>query len=280
VQTNGKYKESLDKSSKLLAYVRPLNAKQLSGKEEIIANINSNIGNAHLELGQYDLALQAHHRDLDASTELNNAEGISRAYENIGRVYARNGKYREAIEVWEKKLPLAETDMEKAWLYHEIGRCQLELGDYETSKDYGRRSLECAEQIGDEVWQLNATVLIAQSDVKVGTAASLNSAVERFERALKMTEKQGDSTAGNAIVKALADCRQKLEKLGEVEQSAQSIREESQSPVKSPSPVQRQESPVEDKKAKGRRRPSGLVACRDGQLVLSNSRLSSVPCRF
>lgn len=62
-----------------------------------------------------------------------NAEGISRAYENIGRVYARNGKYSEAIEVWEKKLPLAETDMEKAWLYHEIGRCQLELGNRKES---------------------------------------------------------------------------------------------------------------------------------------------------
>lgn len=47
--------------------------------------------------------------------------------ENIGRVYARNGKYKEALEVWEKKLPLVESDMEKAWLYHEIGHCHLEL---------------------------------------------------------------------------------------------------------------------------------------------------------
>ena len=28
-----------------------------------------------------------------------NREGISRAYENIGRVYARSGKYKEALEV-------------------------------------------------------------------------------------------------------------------------------------------------------------------------------------
>ena len=49
-------------------------------------------------------------------------EGISRSYENIGRVYARNGKYKDAVSVWEMKLPLAENDMEKAWLYHEIGK--------------------------------------------------------------------------------------------------------------------------------------------------------------
>lgn len=59
-----------------------------------------------------------------------NREGISRAYENIGRVYARNGKYKDAIDVWERKLPFAETNMEKAWLYHEIGRCHLETGNY------------------------------------------------------------------------------------------------------------------------------------------------------
>jgi hypothetical protein len=70
VQTNGKHAESLDKSNKLLAYVNPLNSKQLTGKQEIIANIQSNIGNAHLEMGHYDLALKAHQKDLDISKEL------------------------------------------------------------------------------------------------------------------------------------------------------------------------------------------------------------------
>lgn len=80
--------------------------------------------------------------------------------------------------------------MEKAWLYHEIGRCHLEIGDYEVAKDYGRKSLECSEAISDEVWQLNATVLIAQSEVKVGDVENLENAIENFEKAIKMTEKQ------------------------------------------------------------------------------------------
>jgi hypothetical protein len=70
VQTKGKYKESLEKLNRLLAYVSPLNKKQLSGKDEIIANIHSNIGNAHLEMGKYDLALQSHQKDLDISKEM------------------------------------------------------------------------------------------------------------------------------------------------------------------------------------------------------------------
>lgn len=43
-----------------------------------------------------------------------------------------------------------------------IGRCHLEMGNYQTAKDYGENSLECAQRINDEVWILNATVLIAQ----------------------------------------------------------------------------------------------------------------------
>jgi tetratricopeptide repeat protein 25 len=82
--------------------------------------------------------------------------------------------------------------MEKAWLYHEIGRCHLELGKYETAKNYGHQSLEHAEKINDEVWQLNATVLIAQSEVKIGTVDSHNSAITHFEKALKMTEQQSN----------------------------------------------------------------------------------------
>ena len=108
----------------------------------------------------------------------------------MGRVYARNGRYKEAISVWEKKLPLAENDMEKAWLYHEIGRCHLEIGDYEIARDYGKKSLECSKKINDEVWQLNATVLIAQSEAKMNTVESVQSAIENFEQAVKMTEKQ------------------------------------------------------------------------------------------
>ena len=128
-------------------------------------------------------------------------------------MYARNGKYKDAVSVWEMKLPLAENDMEKAWLYHEIGRCQLEMGNFELAKDFGKQSFACAEKINDEVWQLNATVLIAQSEVKLGDIDNLNNAISNFEKAHRMTEKQNDTTAANAIKKALDDCRQKLKKI-------------------------------------------------------------------
>jgi tetratricopeptide (TPR) repeat protein len=126
----------------------------------------------------------------------NNKEGISRAYENIGRVYARNGKYKEALQAWEKKLPIAETDMEKVWLYHEIGRCHLELGNYDKAIDNGKKSLDCAERLSDEnsdeksSWKLNSIVLIGQAKSKLDSVDELNEAIEYFEKAIDIAETQ------------------------------------------------------------------------------------------
>ena len=54
--------------------------------------------------------------------------------------------------------------MESTWLYHEIGRCHLELGEHQDAKEFGEKSLEAAKDAGDNGWQLHACVLIAQSE--------------------------------------------------------------------------------------------------------------------
>ena len=64
---------------------------------------------------------------------------------------------------WEEKLPLSSSALEKTWLYHEIGRCYLELGQYDVSMSYGEKSLAAADDAADDVWQLNASILMAQS---------------------------------------------------------------------------------------------------------------------
>ena len=68
---------------------------------------------------------------------------------------------------WEKKLPLAKSPLESTWLYHEVGRCYLEMEQYQKAKDYGEKSLIAAEEAEDSQWQLQASVLVAQSEGKV-----------------------------------------------------------------------------------------------------------------
>ena len=65
---------------------------------------------------------------------------------------------------WEKKLPLSKSALENTWLYHEIGRCYLEQELFERAHEYGTKSMGAAEEACDGVWQLNASILIAQSE--------------------------------------------------------------------------------------------------------------------
>ena len=52
------------------------------------------------------------------------------------------------------------------------------------------KSLECAEKIDEDLWKLNATVLIAQSEVKMGDYENDKQSLDHFKKALEMTEKQ------------------------------------------------------------------------------------------
>ena len=52
------------------------------------------------------------------------------------------------------------------------------------------KSLECAEKIDEDLWKLNATVLIAQSEVKMGDYENVKQSLDHFKKALEMTEKQ------------------------------------------------------------------------------------------
>ena len=100
-------------------------------KYSVLADVHSRLGNAYLELGDYAKALDHHNRDLKISESHQLADRQSRALDNLGRVYARNGQFPQAIQVWERKIPLASTSLEKAWLFHEIGQCHFGLGENE-----------------------------------------------------------------------------------------------------------------------------------------------------
>ena len=65
---------------------------------------------------------------------------------------------------WEQKLPLVKTSEQSTWLYHELGRCQLELGNLSEARELGEKSLAAANESQDQMWQLNASVLIAQAE--------------------------------------------------------------------------------------------------------------------
>ena len=63
------------------------------------------------------------------------------------------------------------TSEQSTWLYHELGRCQLELGNLSEAREFGEKSLAAANESQDQMWQLNASVLIAQAESKFNCCA-------------------------------------------------------------------------------------------------------------
>jgi len=54
--------------------------------------------------------------------------------------------------------------LESTWLYHELGRCYMETRDYNKAKQSAIESVSSANEADDTAWQLNAYVLLAQTE--------------------------------------------------------------------------------------------------------------------
>ncbi|XP_052615718.1 outer dynein arm-docking complex subunit 4 isoform X3 [Peromyscus californicus insignis] len=192
--TSGSAEGSLQKAEKVLKKVLEWNKDEVPNKDELVGNLYSCIGNAQIELGQMVAALQSHRKDLEIAKEYDLPDAKSRALDNIGRVFARVGKFQQAIDTWEEKIPLAKTTLEKTWLFHEIGRCYLELDQAWQAQSYGEKSQQYAEEEGDLEWQLNASVLVAQAQEEVTALMELSgtsSEKEAARRAREESEKGG-----------------------------------------------------------------------------------------
>ncbi|KAJ7992338.1 hypothetical protein DPEC_G00277490 [Dallia pectoralis] len=205
--TAGNAESSLKKARGVLKSVQAWSEEVVPNKKEVLGNLHSCIGNALIDLGEMNKALDHHLKDLALARQCKLPDALSRALDNVGRVYARIGKFPQAIEAWEEKIPLAHGGLERTWLFHEIGRCYLELKRHLEARDYGARSLVAADEIADEKWQLNASVLVAQSDMVLG---NFTSSVAHFEKALDRAKVLQDDPAREAIQKALREAKQRL----------------------------------------------------------------------
>ena len=133
VQNNDQFVDARRRAQHLVDFCERIDERKFSEKQSVLADVYSRLGNAYLELGDYNRALEYHNRDLRIAETKNYTERRSRALDNLGRVYARSGQFPQAIQVWERKIPLATSPLEKAWLFHEIGQCQFGLGEKENN---------------------------------------------------------------------------------------------------------------------------------------------------
>ena len=48
------------------------------------------------------------------------------------------------------------------WVHHEMGKCYLELKEFDLAKEVGERAVTLAGEVKDMTWYLNSSVLVAQ----------------------------------------------------------------------------------------------------------------------
>ncbi|CAG2250489.1 TTC25 [Mytilus edulis] len=68
-QSEGKYEQSLKKAQKVLKQVEGMSSDELQNRAEIMATLYSSIGNAYLEMNNFNRSMEYHERDLELSRE-------------------------------------------------------------------------------------------------------------------------------------------------------------------------------------------------------------------
>ena len=168
-------------------------------KNELLGAANAAQGHAMLETDNLTEALKCFMADLEKSEELESPEFLDRARCNLGRVYARMQEYPKAIEFWEERGE-GPDELENAWLFHEIGRCYMEIQDYTSALDKGKEAKGYADSARDTEWIFNTAVLMAQAQTFLKMHEG---ALASFGDALAAAKSRGDNTAIMSIESAI-----------------------------------------------------------------------------
>lgn len=203
----GDAEKSLIQTQQVMNTVQKLSDDDLPNKLQFIATLHSCIGNAQLELGNTKQALEHFQKDMEIAEEGDFSDAKARALYNIGRAHSMMGDYEKGLELWLKRIPLLRSSEESAWLFHEIGRGYWEIGQYIEAMEYGQKSLTAARDGTDQYWQLNACMLVAQSQLKLD---ELSKAAESFKTSLDLAMIVGDKESQEAIKKALEDVNDRI----------------------------------------------------------------------
>jgi hypothetical protein len=93
-------------------------------------------------------------------------ETKSRALDHLGKAFALKKSYAEAAEIWETRITFTKTPLERAYLFHEIALCYVAMNKYDMGKYYGTQCLDEATKINDDIWAMNARIMLGQIERK------------------------------------------------------------------------------------------------------------------
>lgn len=72
------------------------------------STVLNNLGNAYIDLADYNSAVESYKKSLKINELINNQSGIAKAYNNIGETYRYRGNYGQALEYYLQSLKIGE----------------------------------------------------------------------------------------------------------------------------------------------------------------------------
>jgi len=91
----------------------------------------------------------------------------SKALDHLGKAFALKKSYAEAAEIWETRIALAKTHLDRAYLFHEIALCYLNMLKLDMAKYYALQALDEALKINDTIWAMNARIMLGQIESRL-----------------------------------------------------------------------------------------------------------------
>ena len=110
------------------------------------------LGNAHHNLGNYQLAIDCHQKHLKIVQELNNLQSEASALGNLGNGYKVLGQYEQALNCYQQSLEIAqETGNRRREAYNlgNLGNIHYDLGQYEQALNCYQLCLSISQEISD-----------------------------------------------------------------------------------------------------------------------------------
>ncbi|KAI8916067.1 hypothetical protein EDD86DRAFT_186113 [Gorgonomyces haynaldii] len=199
------YDLALRRAKHILARLRE--AKGVPEKDKMAVDLHHSIGYIYTKLGNFTDALLSFKSELILAKELKSSVQIIASLDEMGRLYVKSRRYKDAIKAFEERLVYTgPKSLHRAWILHDLGRCYMEVKQYERALKNGLESSQLAEQLRDNQWILNTKVLTAQAQTQLKQYT--NAAISYLD-ALEAAKSLSDRPAIEVIQRAISEIKKR-----------------------------------------------------------------------
>lgn len=170
-----------------------LAAAEKLGVSEIAVVYLNNLGNASIDLGEYQQAVDYFERALEVAQDSGNRSGEGSVFGNLGRVFSEVGEYQQAIDFYHQSLIIFQELEDKGnqlLALGSLGIAYKNIGDYSKAKNCYEEAKTLAIGTGDLRSQGK---LAGNLGILFAIIGDLDQAVRYFEEDLAIAEKLEDT---------------------------------------------------------------------------------------